>query len=82
MVVSDNGSELTSSAILVWQRRRGVEWHDTGLGKPAQYGFINTFNGGPSRFVCSESFVLQLPLAVEARGIEHKVSNSLLHVVE
>lgn len=27
MVVSDNGTELTSNAILAWQADRGVEWH-------------------------------------------------------
>jgi putative transposase len=27
MVVSDNGTELTSHAILGWQEKRGVEWH-------------------------------------------------------
>ena len=27
MVVSDNGTELTSNAILKWQQDRRVEWH-------------------------------------------------------
>ena len=27
MVVSDNGTELTSNAILGWQEERRVEWH-------------------------------------------------------
>ena len=27
MVVSDNGTELTSNAILKWQQERGVAWH-------------------------------------------------------
>ena len=27
MVVSDNGTELTSSAMLGWASDRGVEWH-------------------------------------------------------
>jgi putative transposase len=26
-VVSDNGTEFTSRAILAWQEERGVEWH-------------------------------------------------------
>ncbi len=29
MIVSDNGTELTSNAILAWQQARGVEWHTT-----------------------------------------------------
>lgn len=45
MVVSDNGTELTSRAILAWQEERGVEWHYIMPGKPTQNGFIESFNG-------------------------------------
>ncbi len=45
MVVSDNGTELTSRAILEWQEERGVEWHYIAPGKPTQNGFIESFNG-------------------------------------
>jgi putative transposase len=45
MVVSDNGTELTSRAILGWQEERGVEWHYIMPGKPTQNGFIESFNG-------------------------------------
>ncbi len=34
MVVSDNGTELTSMAILRWVRDRDVEWHYVAPGKP------------------------------------------------
>ena len=40
MVVSDNGTELTSHAILGWQEDRKVEWHYIAPGKPMQNGFI------------------------------------------
>ena len=33
-VVSDNGTELTSSAILRWSQEHRVEWHYIALGKP------------------------------------------------
>lgn len=36
MVVSDNGTELTSNAMLAWQQDRGVEWHYIAPGKPMQ----------------------------------------------
>ena len=36
MVVSDNGTEFTSRAILAWQEERGVEWHYIAPGKPTQ----------------------------------------------
>jgi len=29
MIVSDNGSEFTSNAILAWADQSSVEWHDT-----------------------------------------------------
>ena len=45
MVVSDNGTELTSNAILKWQEDRKVEWHYIAPGKPMQNGFVESFNG-------------------------------------
>jgi putative transposase len=45
MLVSDNGTELTSNAILTWQQERGVEWHYIAPGKPMQNGFVESFNG-------------------------------------
>ena len=45
MVVSDNGTELTSNAILKWQQDRRVEWHYIAPGKPMQNGFVESFNG-------------------------------------
>ena len=45
MIVSDNGTELTSNAILVWQQERDVEWHYIAPGKPMQNGFVESFNG-------------------------------------
>jgi putative transposase len=45
MVVSDNGSELTSNAILIWADQAGVAWHYIAPGKPMQNAFIESFNG-------------------------------------
>ena len=44
-VVSDNGTELTSNAILRWQEERSVGWHYIAPGKPMQNGFVESFNG-------------------------------------
>jgi putative transposase len=44
-IVSDNGTELTSMAILRWCQQTGVEWHYIAPGKPMQNGFIESFNG-------------------------------------
>jgi putative transposase len=45
MLVSDNGTELTSNAILAWQQQHDVEWHYIAPGKPMQNGFVESFNG-------------------------------------
>ena len=44
-IVSDNGTELTSRAILKWQNATGVNWHYIAPGKPTQNAFIESFNG-------------------------------------
>ncbi|WP_156360081.1 IS3 family transposase [Sphingomonas sp. Leaf10] len=45
MIVSDNGTELTSNAVLAWSGDAGVEWHYIAPGKPTQNGFVESFNG-------------------------------------
>jgi putative transposase len=45
MVVSDNGTELTSNAILKWADQACVAWHYIAPGKPTQNAFIESFNG-------------------------------------
>src|SRR5580700_4997945 len=42
-VVSDNGTELTSCAVLRWATRR-VAWHYIEPGKPVQNAFVESFN--------------------------------------
>lgn len=44
-VVSDNGTELTSMAVLKWCQETGVDWHYIAPGKPIQNGFVESFNG-------------------------------------
>lgn len=44
-IVSDNGTELTSRAMLEWQNESGVGWHYIVPGKPTQNAFIESFNG-------------------------------------
>ncbi|ESX28070.1 integrase [Mesorhizobium sp. LSHC440A00] len=44
-IVSDNGTELTSMAILKWCQESGVEWHYIAPGKQMQNGFVESFNG-------------------------------------
>ena len=44
-IVSDNGTELTSTAILHWSQEAVIEWHYIAPGKPTQNAFIESFNG-------------------------------------
>lgn len=44
-IVSDNGTEFTSMAILSWSQETRVEWHYIAPGKPTQNAFIESFNG-------------------------------------
>jgi putative transposase len=44
-IVSDNGTELTSNAILGWADLTKVGWHDIAPGKPMQNAFVESFNG-------------------------------------
>jgi putative transposase len=45
MIVSDNGTELTSHAVLRWVEEIGIEWHYIAPGKPVQNAFVESFNG-------------------------------------
>ncbi len=63
MVVSDNGTELTSNAILKWQEERKVEWHYIAPGKPMQNGFVESFNGRLRDECLNEHLFPNLPAA-------------------
>jgi len=45
MIVSDNGTEMTSHAVLQWCQNTGIEWHYIAPGKPTQNAFVESFNG-------------------------------------
>ena len=44
-IVSDNGTELTSNAILRWTDDHKLEWHYIAPGKPVQNAFAESFIG-------------------------------------
>ena len=46
VIVSDNGTEMTSHAVLRWCQDTGVGWHYIAPGKPMQNAFVESFNGG------------------------------------
>ena len=44
-IVSDNGTELTSMAVLRWCQETCIDWHYIAPGKPMQNAFVESFNG-------------------------------------
>ncbi len=74
MIVSDNGTELTSHAILRWQEERAVEWHYIAPGKPQQNGFVKTLNGRLRDECLNEHLFRSLPAArtiIEAWRVDY-----------
>ena len=66
MIVSDNGTELTSNAVLRWAADHGIGWHYIAPGKPMQNAFVESFNGR-LRDACLNEHVLMT--LVEVRQI-------------
>jgi putative transposase len=66
MIVSDNGTELTSMAILRWSQLTRVEWHYIAPGKPQQNAFVESFNGRLRDELLNESLFSTLD---HARGL-------------
>jgi putative transposase len=62
-VISDNGTEYTSNAILAWADERKVGWHYIAPGKPQQNGFIESFNGRLRDELLNETLFRSLPHA-------------------
>jgi putative transposase len=62
-IVSDNGTELTSNAILAWADDAAVGWHYIAPGKPQQNGFNESFNGRLRDELLNETLFRSLPHA-------------------
>src|ERR1700678_2807316 len=60
MIVSDNGTEFTSNAMLAWAQDNKVFWHFMAPGKPMQNGFCESFNGRMRDELLNESLFLGL----------------------
>ena len=63
LCVSDNGTELTSMAILRWCQESGTEWHYIAPGKPTQNAFIESFNGRLRDELLNETLFISLSYA-------------------
>ncbi len=65
-IISDNGTELTSNAILAWADEGRIDWHYIAPGKPVQNAFIESFNGRLRDEFLNETLFRSLPQAREA----------------
>jgi putative transposase len=68
-IVSDNGTELTSMAILGWTQETQIDWHYIAPGKPTQNAFIESFNGRLRDELLNETLFVSLAHAREALAI-------------
>jgi putative transposase len=62
-IVSDNGTELTSNAILRWADDHKVAWHYIAPGKPTQNAFAESFIGRLRDELLNETLFRSLPHA-------------------
>jgi putative transposase len=65
-IVSDNGTEFTSMAILGWSQETQIAWHYIAPGKPTQNAFIESFNGRLRDELLNETLFSSLDHAREA----------------
>lgn len=65
-IVSDNGTEFTSMAILGWSQETRIAWHYIAPGKPTQNAFIESFNGWLRDELLNETVFASLDHAREA----------------
>ena len=66
MIVSDNGTELTSHAIFAWAKDLKIEWHYIAPGKPMQNGYVESFNGKMRDELLNETLFFSLDHARKA----------------
>jgi len=79
MIVSDNGTEFTSNAILAWQEELGIEWHYIAPGKPMQNGFVESFIGRLRYEFLNEHLSTSLPAVrriIEAGRLDYNPASS------
>jgi putative transposase len=62
-IVSDNGTELTSNAMLRWADEHRIAWHYIAPGKPTQNAFVESFNGRFRDELLNETLFRSLPHA-------------------
>jgi len=77
LIVSDNGTELTSRVVLQWAAEQGIEWHYITPGRPSENGFTESLNGKIRDECLNEHWFLSL---AEARAIVEAWRQDYNHV--
>lgn len=65
MIVSDNGTEFTSNAVLAWCEEARTQWHYIAPGRPMQNPYAESFNGRMRDELLNETLFLSLDHARE-----------------
>jgi putative transposase len=65
-IVSDNGTEFTSMAMLRWTQQALIAWHYIAPGKPTQNAFVESFNGRLRDELLNETLFTSLAHARQA----------------
>jgi transposase InsO family protein len=79
MIVSDNGTEFPSNAILGWAKNQGVDWHYIAQGKPMRNGYVEPFNGRVRGELPHESLFIDLDRASPGADSLRCRSRKLFH---
>lgn len=77
MIVSGNGTELTSNAILAWSKEHKVEWHYIAPGRPMLNGYVESLNCRVRDELLNESLFFGLD---HVRGAIAEWANDYNHV--
>jgi putative transposase len=80
MIVSDNGTEFTSNAMLAWAQENSITWHFIAPGKPMQNGFCESFNGRMRDELLNESLFFGLDHARTRLPNGRTIATSSVHI--
>jgi putative transposase len=64
-IISDNGTEFTSVAVLKWSENSAIGWHYIDPGKPIQNGAVESFNGKVRDEFLNQNWFMSLKEAKE-----------------
>lgn len=79
MIVSNNGTEFTSNAILGFADRMQIDWHYIAPGKPMQNGLIESFNGRLRDELLNETLFSSLPHARQPLPPGSSITMPIVH---